>query len=1222
MNAPNGTRRVDSRTDPQLDASVLSTRSGAFATPGADTANQSHDDGPSVPATASLPAPKASTDRKGMTNYAENFARFLPERVAGIDNIKGHYTWFIPDIKALRTAERLKSESFTVGDAKLRLLATMKDPTVLSLYLEGGPCSENPPTDWACPAAFAIVAWDPDTGMYHALSSRFRYTATTSDWGFTAAVDAKNAFGASILSKNKVNVTVYVIAYQDYTNVLFRNLEGYDSKKSTGYIGIENQGATCYLNSLLQSYFFTLNFRDKVYQIPTEDELNMEMDSYREYKAQCKSVPLSLQRIFYKLQTSTQAIDSLELTQSFGWTTADAFEQHDVQELNRILMDKLETRMKGTEIDGCLNDIFVGKMKSFIRCVDVDYESSRVEDFWDIQLNVKGMAGIQQAFENYVALEMLDGDNKYDAAEFGLQKAEKGVIFESFPPVLHVQLKRYEYDFNYDQMVKINDRYEFTQNLDLKPYLDKSSPNYNENWEYELHGVLVHQGDVSVGHYYAMIKPSTEDKWFKFEDDRVMRVTPHQVFEENFGSSKQHIDTRGMTREEAQALFWKQSTSAYMLVYIRKDKISEILKPSDDSAIPRHIKEQIEYERENELRIKKEREQMHLYANIHISTGMRFFKNNGFDIAPNSSNKVTLCAELSDPASFSLDLNVLKSEPIDKLFELMAQSEYGEDNFDKQTLADIRFWKMELRDNNTFRVGMPINCSYGKHDDITIGDICKLTERRRHQGYQGPTHIYLFAEDLSMDLNFIFNAKAALVKADQYPQEQISAIKDNKEKVLALARLARANFDPSWEAYGDNRHKLIFIKMFDVETQTLSGVGHMTVEQDTLFGVLGKKLAVILDLPPEPLIHFAEELCSEKILPRDPNKTLYESEITNGDIICFTRDCGTTGLRFKNLFQYYEFLCTRRHFKVIHTLLVDEKEEEFVESEEPESETPTEETKPLDLWMSYNSTFADFASEIGDLIGHDSNKLRLFYVEGQQRSSLRSSFDFSYFAERPQSSEITLAYELLNIPLKELEELKECTVYWTGNGICRDERHDFSVPRSTTIDNLLDRLEAKVGFDSQQRKDIFVWTIETNLQVHQLCPLDYPIEEDEFFVVGCYPDYREVFEKGSTTEMLVTGYHIFQTPENIHSLPFIFKLIKGESFANMSVRLKRLLGLSEKEFRNVHVGVSNDTRIEYFDPKKNTEPFAVFQEGNSMVLNHPDRNARRGSFQSTIVIKG
>ena len=35
------------------------------------------------------------------------------------------------------------------------------------------------------------------------------------------------------------------------------------------------------------------------------------------------------------------------------------------------------------------------------------------------------------------------------------QDARKGVLLDSFPPVLQVQLKRFEYDFQRDVMVKV-----------------------------------------------------------------------------------------------------------------------------------------------------------------------------------------------------------------------------------------------------------------------------------------------------------------------------------------------------------------------------------------------------------------------------------------------------------------------------------------------------------------------------------------------------------------------------------------------------------------------------------------------------------------------------------------------------------------------------------------------------------------------------------------------
>lgn len=112
-------------------------------------------------------------------------------------------------------------------------------------------------------------------------------------------------------------------------------------------------------------------------------------------------------------------------------------------------------------------------MKSYIKCVNVDFESSRIEDFngkrvcllWnsrgidksiqDIQLNVKGMKNLYESFKDYVAVETLDGENKYMAEGYGLQEAKKGIIFQSFPPVLHLQLKRFEYDIQRDAMVKV-----------------------------------------------------------------------------------------------------------------------------------------------------------------------------------------------------------------------------------------------------------------------------------------------------------------------------------------------------------------------------------------------------------------------------------------------------------------------------------------------------------------------------------------------------------------------------------------------------------------------------------------------------------------------------------------------------------------------------------------------------------------------------------------------
>ena len=66
------------------------------------------------------------------------------------------------------------------------------------------------------------------------------------------------------------------------------------------------------------------------------------------------------------------------------------------------------------------------------------------------------MKNLYESFKDYVAVETLDGENKYMAEGYGLQEAKKGIVFQSFPPVLHLQLKRFEYDIQRDAMVKVS----------------------------------------------------------------------------------------------------------------------------------------------------------------------------------------------------------------------------------------------------------------------------------------------------------------------------------------------------------------------------------------------------------------------------------------------------------------------------------------------------------------------------------------------------------------------------------------------------------------------------------------------------------------------------------------------------------------------------------------------------------------------------------------------
>lgn len=140
--------------------------------------------------------------------------------------------------------------------------------------------------------------------------------------------------GVPLIDNGHTVITAVVRVYEDPTGVLWHNFHNYDSKSMTGFVGLKNQGATCYMNSLLQSLFFTNFFRKAVFEIPTDED------------EPSKSVALALQRVFYQLATSSSSVGTTELTRSFGWNSLESFMQHDVQEFNRVLQDNLEGKMK------------------------------------------------------------------------------------------------------------------------------------------------------------------------------------------------------------------------------------------------------------------------------------------------------------------------------------------------------------------------------------------------------------------------------------------------------------------------------------------------------------------------------------------------------------------------------------------------------------------------------------------------------------------------------------------------------------------------------------------------------------------------------------------------------------------------------------------------------------------------------------------------------------
>lgn len=509
----------------------------------------------------------------------------------------------------------------------------------IAIYLSPEPIDKND-KDWSVCAHFCIFFSRPGQDNVNiGKVSYFRFSSHDLDWGFSDMMNIvkfktkynnlKDTVATGLLVDNeKINISCYIRVIKDVTGVTWHNFKNYDSKKTTNYIGFQNQGATCYLNSLLQTYFILQKFREMVYNIDTSAKNDAK-----------NNVALALQRLFYNLQTSETALNTVELTKSFGWDSGDSFIQNDIQELNRLLLDKLEGSMD-------LTSLLVGEMKSYIKCINVEYESSRVEEFWDIQLNVKNMKNIQESFDYYIEEEILEGENSYFTDKYGLQAAKKGVIFTKFPTILFIQLKRFEYDFSLDRLAKINDKYQFSDELNLIQYLEK--PVGDEI--YQLHGVLVHSGDLDTGHYYAILKPS--DTWMCFDDDKVWRVRDEEVFQNNFGVTKEPDEVlRRMSKQFLQKYLIKTQTSAYMLVYIKKSKCKEVLKDVSVDEVPSSVVDGILREKEAELKHQKQLDEMRLTYSLKVINSNDLSGYKGFDLFANNSSKL-FHPDFDNPSEF------------------------------------------------------------------------------------------------------------------------------------------------------------------------------------------------------------------------------------------------------------------------------------------------------------------------------------------------------------------------------------------------------------------------------------------------------------------------------------------------------------------------------------------------------------------------------------------
>jgi ubiquitin carboxyl-terminal hydrolase 47 len=241
-------------------------------------------------------------------------------------------------------------------------------------------------------------------------------------------------------------------------------------RSDTGYVGLVNQAMTCYLNSLLQTLYMTPEFRNAIYRWESGNQEDED-----------RSIPYQLQRLFLNLQTSNKrAVETTDITKSFGWDSSESWQQHDVQELYRVMFDALEKKWKNTDQADVINRLYQGKMKDYVKCLECKSESARLDTYLDIPLTLRpfganqSYGSVEEALQAFVQHETLDGANQYMCEKCNKKcDAHKGLKFVTFPYLLSMQLKRFDFDYSTMHRIKLNDRMSFPEILNLNCLIEK-----------------------------------------------------------------------------------------------------------------------------------------------------------------------------------------------------------------------------------------------------------------------------------------------------------------------------------------------------------------------------------------------------------------------------------------------------------------------------------------------------------------------------------------------------------------------------------------------------------------------------------------------------------------------------------------------------------------------------------------------------------------------------
>jgi ubiquitin carboxyl-terminal hydrolase 48 len=357
--------------------------------------------------------------------------------------------------------------------------------------------------------------------------------------------------------------------------------------------GIENLGATCYLNTQLQCLAQVTVFLDGILSwraplLQTEDD-------------RMTKVLALFQQICTNLYAGTQStITTLEFSNELG---LDFHEQQDPNEFSKLFFDHVHTAFQKEASDkpGGLSELlphlFQGILQHQTICQTCGSKSQRSEEFMDLHLPIvkrsddchirrKGQQSImdslgsmfsnkdtdvQYLLNRYLQDEMLEGDNQYYCDNCGgKQDACRRVVFQKLPPLLNLPLNRYVYDMKSASKKKLLEKVLLP--LDLRIELTEKDSGSNSEHRYVLCAAMLHRGkSAHSGHYVAEAMDWCTGRWFEFNDSavKILDDGPSSSFDQNAKSTLYGLKKNTEGSQDAYNLFYVEETFLAQSIFDR-----------------------------------------------------------------------------------------------------------------------------------------------------------------------------------------------------------------------------------------------------------------------------------------------------------------------------------------------------------------------------------------------------------------------------------------------------------------------------------------------------------------------------------------------------------------------------------------------------------------------------------------------------------------------------